>query len=172
MNRYKNEHLITIQSDILELFPLDYVKNYLRIDNDYDDDFLKNAIATACNYAEKYTNTIIGLKTFNLTFQTDTKINQIEQSMNISQIVSIKNNNNEIDCENYKLENGKIFLKKALSGYFDITFKAGTPFDEVLIDIRQAIMYHVAKIYNNKDGDFSIPQSSIDIYNLYKPIKI
>ena len=39
---------------------LKYVKNYLRIDNDCDDELLINAIATAINYAEYTINKVFG----------------------------------------------------------------------------------------------------------------
>ena len=63
MKNYQNEKIVVVESNTLDILPLKYVKNYLRIDNDCDDEFLLNAIATACNYAENLTGKIIGEKT-------------------------------------------------------------------------------------------------------------
>lgn len=84
---------------------LEYVKNYLRIDHDYDDEFLNNCIAMSLLYARN---------------------------------------------------------------------KLGTKFDNVKnqSDIKQALLYHIAQIYQNKTGDNQTPEASCEIYDLYRDIKI
>ena len=39
--KYKNEDIIVLETNALQILPLKYVKNYLRIDNDCDDLIVK-----------------------------------------------------------------------------------------------------------------------------------
>ena len=173
MKNYQNEKIVVVESNTLDILPLKYVKNYLRIDNDCDDEFLLNAIATACNYAENLTGKIIGEKTIQLTFYSGNGIFQIDKDkLNIVTILSVYENDILIDADQYELKNGVINLKKAISGNIKVVFKAGEVIDDTLVDIRQAILYHVASIYNHKDGDFVVPQASMEIYNQYKPVRL
>lgn len=84
---------------------LDYVKNYLRIDHNYDDEFLNNCVKMSLLYARN---------------------------------------------------------------------KLGAKFDSVKYqaDVKQALLYHIAQIYQNKIGDNQAPEASNEIYNMYKDIKI
>ena len=87
------------------ILTLEYVKNYLRIDYNDDDEFLTNCIEMSLLYAR-----------------------------------------------------GKL----------------GTKFDNVKkqADIKQALLYHIAQIYQNKTGESQAPEASNEIYNMYKDVKI
>lgn len=84
---------------------LEYVKNYLRIDYNDDDDFLTNCIEMSLLYA-----------------------------------------------------GGKL----------------GKKFDDVKkqADIKQALLYHIAQIYQNKTGENQAPEASNEIYDMYRDVKI
>ena len=88
-----------------DFLTLDYIKNYLRVDYNDDDEFLLNCLEMALLHAKN----IIG-KRFD----------------------DVKNN----------------------------------------ADVKQAIMYHIAQIYQNKAGENTLPQASSEIYKLYRDIKI
>ena len=173
MSKYKNETMSIIDNDIMNLFPLSYVKNYLRIDNEYDDDFLNNAIATACNYAERITGKILGLKTIQLSFETTSPISSIsKQEIKIKKIISVSVNNNKIDNSCYYIRNGECIFKKQIKGKVVIVFETGIPYNEINLDIRQAILFHIASMFNNKDGGCQVPSASTEIYNTYRFIKL
>lgn len=39
-------------------------------------------------------------------------------------------------------------------------------------DIRQAILYHVASMYQNRDGNVCVPEASIEIYKVHRGVRI
>lgn len=98
---------INIMSNINtnKIISLEYIKNYLRIDHNYDDEFLLNCLSTALIYANNFMNTTL------------------QKQTNISN------------------------------------------------DLKQALLYHIATIYENKNGNHEIPQASKDIYNLYRNVR-
>ena len=169
---YDNENLKIIEENILDLISLEYVKNYLRIDNDCDDEFIKNTIYFAYDYAEKTTGKIFGLKKYELTFSTEKSVLKIDKMpIFINEVFNFSQNNIELTQDEYSLKNGVLFLSKAVSGAIKITFSAGS---NTLLpaDIKQAILFHVANIYQNKNGDCQVPQATQEIYGLYRKIKI
>ena len=92
--------------DLNTVFPLAFVKNYLRIDNDLDDGFLTHAVESAAIFARQAS----GLK-----------------------LVSA---------------------------------------EEFSEDIRQAILYHVASMYHNREGDVFVPEASIETYRVHRGVRI
>lgn len=92
--------------EMFNILSLDYIKNYLRIDNNLDDEFLTECFKTAIFYA----NSVLGIR---------------------------------------------LHKRKYVSN-----------------DIKQALLYHIATIYQNKDGNHEIPKASNDIYNMHRDIKI
>ena len=170
---YTNGKIVVIEADPLSVLPLQYAKNYLRIDNNNDDEFLVNAIATAINYAEAITGKIFGEKTYKLTCNVEGKITNINKlPILVNEIVEIQINQQPLNKENYFIKNGIIQFKEGVTGDLVVVFKAGIQAGEVLINIRQALMYHVASIYENKNGNCGVPVASQEIYNLYRNIKL
>ena len=92
--------------DLNTVFPLAFVKNYLRIDNDLDDAFLAHAVESATIFARQAS----GLK-----------------------LVSA---------------------------------------EEFSEDIRQAILYHVASMYHNREGDVFVPEATMEIYKTRRGVRI
>jgi len=170
---YVNECITVIETDALKILPLKYVKNYLRIDNDCDDGFLLNAVATAINYAQMITGKIFGTNTFKLNFTSDKALLKIDKTpILIDEVLNLYVNNKKIEENNFKLKNGIIVFDKSISGEICVVFKAGIPIGQILADIKQAMLYHVASIYQNKDGGRSVPKAAQEIYNLYRKVRL
>ncbi|GEM_PF-5958284 len=169
---FSKKNISIVEFEPTDLLKLNYVKNYLRIDHDLDDEFLKNAINVACEYAEKSTDKIFGKKTLKLSFFSQKNIDKVEEKNGFKNIKKIVINNEEIADNNFYLNNGILFFKNSFSGDISITFEAGIEADEVNANIKQAMLYHIATIYQNKDGNFSVPQASQEIYAKYRRIKL
>ena len=172
-----NEKIKVIEYYTNNIFNIDYVKNYLRIDNNFDDDFLKNSIITANNFAERSINKTICLKEYKLSFYTKNNIKNLKKldlimPLPVVEINEVLIDDNVILSENFEIKNGKIIFSCDISGKIEIIFKAGLYGDEISEDIKQAMLFHIASIYQNKGGNCSIPQASKDIYNIYRDIKI
>ena len=168
---YDDENLKIIEDNILELMPLEYVKNYLRIDNNCDDEFIKNIIYFAVEYAEKMTGKMFGTKKYELSFLAKEQISKIDKTpILIGEILIFSIDDTEILTSEYNLKNGVIYLNKTKSGNVKMTFISHG--NDILADIKQAMLFHIASIYQYKNGDCLIPQATQEIYSLYRKIKI
>lgn len=171
--KYKNEDIIVLETNALQILPLKYVKNYLRIDNDCDDELLINAIATAINYAEYTINKVFGSKIYRLTLESDSNILQIDKlPLVISNVRSLTVNDKTLDTTFYEIHGGIIIMKTPIFGKITVVFEAGIQLGEVPVDIRQAMLFHVASIYQNKDGNAIAPKATQEIYSLYRNIRV
>ncbi len=168
------KNIVVIKTDNQKIFTLAFIKNYLRIDNDYDDEFLLNAIETAANYAEMITGKIFGSKTYRLKFTTEKSLLKIDDiSLLNDDLVSISINDKKATHQDFEIKNGIICFKYSIKGNIDIVFKKdGISLEEIPTDIKQAILFHIANIYQNKNGNCAVPQAAQEIYNLYRKIRV
>ena len=170
--QYKNENINVIKVDLEQTMPTQYLKNYLRIDNDCDNDFLLDALTTAVNYAEKITGKNFVTKTYKLTFQITKDISKIDKTpILFDELIDICVNDTHLTHLDFELRNGIIFLKKNISGNMKVIYKTLST-NEMPADIKQAVLFHVASIYQNKNGDCSVPKGAQEIYSLYRNIRI
>lgn len=170
----KENNLSTvIEFDATTILSLNYIKNYLRIDNDCDDEFLQNALLTAISYAEKITGYILGVKTLKTTITLQTSTQKLKEfPFIINEIISITNNGENLQDTDYTVNNGVILFKHQISGTLEIEFKTGMESLSVPQDIKQAILQHIATMYQNKNGNYTIPQAVQNTYSQYKNIRI
>ena len=173
MSKIKNEKLVLNEFEPTSIISLEYVKNYLRIDNNCDDEFLKNAILVASNYAEKMIGKIIGEKTFIFSCEIDNPTKSIDVAkLQITEIISVKIGEETLQNDAYCMEKTNLVFNQNVVGDAKITFKAGIKTEEIPADIKQAMLYHIASIYQNKEGNFAIPQATQDIYSTYRGVRV
>ena len=170
--QYKDENMVVIETNLEQMLPLQYLKNYLRIDNDCDDNFLLNALETAVNYAEAVTGKRFVTKVYKLTFQITEDVSKIDKTpILFDELIDICVDGTHLTYLDFELKNGIIFLKKNIIGSIEIIFKISSV-GEIPADIKQAILFHVANIYQNKNGDCSVPKGAQEIYSLYRNVRI
>ena len=172
--KYEDKNIVVIKTDIQQILPLEYIKNYLRIDNNCDDEFLSNAATMAINYAETFTGKIFGVKVYKLTLKTDKNILKIDDfTISSNDLVSISVDDKYITHEDFELKDGIVCFKRETKGSINIIFKKeGILASEVPADIKQAILFHIAGIYQNKNGDCQVPKATQEIYNMYRKIRV
>lgn len=169
----ENNLPIVTEFDATTILSLNYIKNYLRIDNNCDDDFLQNALLVAISYAEKITGYILGTKTLKTTITLKTATQKLNDfPFIINEIISITNNGEALQATQYQLSNGNILFTKQTSGTIEIEFKTGISATSIPQDIKQAILQHIATMYQNKNGNYTIPQAVQNTYSQYKNIRI
>lgn len=155
------------------------IKNFLRIDFDNDDQLLLKALNTATRQCELCISKTLNKKTyvystFNeirekvfLQFAPILSIEKIE-TLNIKNIITV------INESNYIFDNvlNAVIFKNIPTNIFrlDTTYKAG--FEVVSDDLKQGLLYHIAKLYEDKTGFYPIPKASNLIYKNYKKIKL
>lgn len=161
------------------IISLEEIKNYLRIDFNNDDILLQNALNTATRQCELSISKSLNIKTYILSYFSN--ISQLvklkfDPIISITKVIVIDNynqhtqlNENEYNFDNI---NSTIKFKKQLINFYrvDIYYRAG--FEKIPEDLKQGILYHIAKIYEDKSGYNPIPKSSNAIYKTYKQIKL
>lgn len=161
------------------ILSIDEIKNFLRIDFDNDDKLLSKALNTATKQCELCISKTLNKKTYVYSTFNEVKEKiclQFEPIISIEkiEIVNTKNIKTVMNETNYifdKVLNAVIF-KNVPTNFFrlDITYKAG--FEIVTDDLKQGLLYHIAKLYEDKTGFYPIPKASNLIYKNYKKIKL
>lgn len=179
MHMIKNPILNVKEENTTLPIELNFVKNFLKVDFDEDDDLITNIIKTAITQCETNINKSLVQKTFIYSLyelKDSSLILPYPPIISITSIKIIDYQQNEITLENteYFLDNiGNILNFKNKSNNFyriDIEYKAGlTTINDELI---QALLMHIARMYEDRSGYSPIPLNSLNIYKKYKQIRL
>ena len=167
---------IILESDTLPM-ELDEIKQFLKVD--YDDENENNIIIRAFKSAIKQCELMTGQTIIEKCYQYSI-YNEIEKYIkliygpvkSIEGIKMIKNNNKEVSIEanNYFFDDVsyKIFFKNKPNDYYRLDVKYTAGMVEISDDLKQAILFHTTKIFEDKTGYSPIPKASYNIYKRYK----
>ena len=180
MNILKNPSVLNIKTDATSLaIALEDVKNFLKIDFDDDNDFLKRLIKTASNQCETNINKTLVERTYVYSLYEVKKKFIILPYQPIKSIESIKMTKKNSDVvefttNDYLFDNigGIINLKKNLDDFYrlDIEYKAGLQkIDDELV---HAMLIHIARMYEDRSGYSAVPLTSMNIYKKYREVKL
>ncbi len=154
---------------------LEDVKLFLKVDYDDEDDLILRTFKTAIKQCELSIGKSILKKKYQYSFY-----NEIENStrliygpiINIENVKVITNNNEEknINSDYYKLDtvSDKIIFKNKPSNFYRIDIIYTAYEENISEDIKQGILFHTAKIFEDKLGYSPIPKASYNIYKQYK----
>ena len=167
---------ISEEQDI-NIMDLAEIKNFLRIDFDNDDNLLKELLKSAIRQCELYTSKSLYQKTYKFsTYKNVTNILNLPYSplISITSVNIIDKNNNSIEYINYTLDtiSSSIIFKSLPNDFYriDITYKSG--YTQLPNDIKQGLLFHISKMYEDKVGYSPIPKASLNIYRNYRTIRI
>lgn len=159
------------------IIDLSEIKNFLRIDFDEDDNLLNRLLKSAIKQCELYISRSITQKTYRLSLynRVGKFINLLYFPVtNVTSIDIIDKNNNTVKFKNYTFDqiSNKVILNNIPTNFYriDITYEAG--YTKIPDDIKQALLFHVAKMYDDKIGYSPIPKASLNIYKNYKIIRM
>lgn len=159
-----------------DVVSLKTAKQYLRIDHNHDDEIIKDMIDIATISAENY----IGIKIIKVDWKMtiyDYLPNQINLVHN--PIISIKyfkiektNGENSYLLDNsFFINKQKLILKNNyLIKKVEILYNCG--FTEIPVPIKQGILEHMAKLYDLRGSDHSMPLAAKSLYQAYKLVRI
>ncbi len=180
MNISKNTSILNIKTDAAQLpIALEDVKSFLKVDFEDDDDFIKRLIKTASSQCETNINKTLVERTYIYSLY-ELKKNFIilpyQPIKSIEEIKLIKTDGSSINLNesDYIFDNigGIINIKSTLDNFYrlDIEYKAGltTITDELI----QAMLIHIARMYEDRSGYSSIPLTSMNIYKKYREVKL
>lgn len=159
-----------------EIISLSEIKNFLRIDFDDDNDLLIRLLKSALKICELYISQTLNPKVYQLSlYKIGREINLLYPPVIDVLSINIVNKNNDcLEYKNYMFDkiSNKITLNNIPFDFYriDIVYKAG--YTLVPDDLKQAILFHISKMYDDKTGYSPIPKASLNIYKNYKTIRI
>lgn len=158
------------------------VKNFLRVDIITDDDLITRIIKTAIKQCELYTGKTLITKTYKYSFY-NSIIQAVKllyapiQSISSVKVVNEENSETTINSSVYFIDTiGGILNFKTVPANFyrlDITYIAGygSNATDVPEELKQAMLIHIARMYDDKNGYSILPKTSLDIYKKHKIVR-
>ena len=164
-----------ISKKTTEICDIKYIKNFLRISHNHDDELIVNLLNAAIDYAEQ----IIGIKITEYSVTANIINSKHLIHLRYGHITKLKSvhlivNNNKIDITN---EFGEIKSKfneikldtKYVNQSLLISYVAGYNKNNIPHDIKHGIMLHIAKMYEQPEN---ISLANKHVKEFYKPHRI
>ena len=179
----KSIPIVKIYEDsLVNPLTLEEVKNFLRVDGDTDNDLITKLIKTATKKCETYIGKSLITKKYKLIFE-DHSSESFRlpygpvQSIESITIFDFNNNSSVIDSSQYIIEQdlNKLTANILISGHkVEILYTSGygATASDVPDDLKQGILFHIARLYDDRGGYSMLPNASIILYNQYKNIRL
>ena len=153
------------------------IKNFLRIDFDDDDNLLRELLKTAVKQCELYISKSLSEKNYKLSVYecaTNTLNLPYPPVISVNSITIIDKYNNNIEYTNYLLDtiSNKIIFRNLPNNFYRIDIIYTSGYTKIPDDIKQGILFHISKMYEDKVGYSPIPKASLGIYKNYKTMRI
>lgn len=165
-----------------EPLSLTEVKTYLRIEGEYEDELLTSMIKAATNSAENYMSNSILNKKYQAVYdnyvaeenllpkQPVTSITEVRKIASDDSVSVIPSNQYFLSSGNEKI----IFIHCPSGKRIEIDFFAGLASSASGLPhtIKQALLCHIANMYERKVASSNVPELSKQIYNSYKKVRL
>lgn len=166
-----------LETRIVEIWPLEEVKNYLRVSHRYDDRMIRGLIQTAIESAEKFTSLSLYPRRVecnieNVASSIDFKYSPIiEINALVIKIAGAEQNILD-DYGHIETDTQTVhFTSKYVGKDLKITYRAGYK-NNIPRAVQHGILMHVAAMYDNPGGSASINSGVKDLYIPYRRLKI
>lgn len=151
-----------ISQNKCDLFQLDYVKNYLRITHDYDDQLIHNLFETALEHCQQILRIKIRKHTIKAKIIDASKIINLKYACIVS-LASITSNGKKIAVadfvESLNLQRNKLILQEDMvGGDFELQYVVGYSQSNIPSGIRQGILMYLSKLYEQPPNMQQIDQ--------------
>ncbi|ABV79570.1 hypothetical protein A3306_03615 [Rickettsia bellii] len=157
-----------------EVWSLEQVKNYMRVEANYDDDLILGLIDAAITAAENFTKlnfiskqikfvcNIYGKREFLL------KYNPVLRILKVTK--KFKDQENEITLDDYVIDQNILALTKSLNNEeLTVEYISGYDKDNIPHAIKHGIMLHIAEMYDRQAQN--CVGLSKEVKNLYLPYR-
>ncbi len=166
-----------LETIIAEIWPVEEVKNYLRVSHGYDDVMIGGLIQTAIESAEKFTS--LSLYTRRVECNIENAVSSIDFKYSpiieinaiIMKIAGVEQN--ILDDYGHIETDTQIvhFVSKYVGKDLKITYRAGYR-NNIPRALQHGILMHVAAMYDNPENSASISSGIKDLYIPYRRLKI
>lgn len=159
---------------------LDFAKQYLRVDNNSDNQLITEMIKAVAETAQNY----LGLKILPAVYRIIINNNQstlikipLAPIKKITEVKILRGFNYEFELLNsdYKFisKNSEIKLKPNFyTSDLKIICEVGFSEEELPTPIKQGMLEHLARIYDQRGSDYSMPIAAKAFYQAYKRINL
>lgn len=154
-------------------------KSYIRVDDDDDDFIIKNIIKSVREISEKYLKKTIRLSKFsyyrknnfgNCLKLPSAPIEKIEEIYCHKSVIYKSPLNKDLY---HILDDDKIIFKNKPEGNaLDIHYIAGFDTDKLPAALKQAMLIHIAHIYETRCLNNDIPKSSLQLYRPFQLLRV
>ncbi len=162
----------------IEIWPLDEVKNYLRISHDYDDGLLAGLIDAAIESVEMFTGVSLHIRSCTVKIQSALSSISLKYSPVLDiDSVALKKDGVETDISidfGIVLNGGASIAvdEKYIGEDLEVIYKAGYREDLVPRAIKHGILMHISDMYENSVDAVALSSQIKDLYTPYRIIKI
>lgn len=175
-----NQRIELLEKCKTKIITLKYAKQYLRIDHNYDDEIIVDMIDVAIESAENYLGRHIQKSKWRMTIygSLPSFIKLLYGPVNCIEKFKLFRGDNEV----YYLSSDKYFLDKdnetihlkryAFTKRIEIEYSNGFPEGQFPASIKQGILEHLARLYDSRGSDQTLPISSKSFYQPYKKVRI
>lgn len=161
----------------VEIWPIEEVKNYLRISHDYDDQLIANLIKSAIDSAELFTGLSLNIR--EIICKIDALCRPIRLKylpiLEIEEILQTTYNRkkNIIDCFGHISSNNfDIHFANDFRGEdIEIKYKSGYR-EAIPRAVCQGILMHIASMYEHTEDGENLNAQIKDLYSPYRMMKI
>lgn len=157
-------------------------KLFLRIDAANEDALINKLISTATIICEKYTGKTLITKKYIAAFEdyllSDTILPRGPvQSIDSISLIDKDGGATLVDSSLYSLNDvsDRLILNNSLISFkIEVLYNTGfgANVSDIPVELQQGILTHIARMYDSRCGDFSLPKSSIDLYNSHRAVRI
>ena len=147
---------IVLKSDnFSSLLPLDFIKQYLKVDGDDDDQIIAMHINFAEIYAAKMCNISVSPKQYII--KTNTVNAQCTIPINMKPLISVDGiivDGKALDASDYQVTEDSVVILNNAGKNYSITCTCGySALTVVPSDLQTALLTHVSYRYENRSGD-------------------
>ena len=152
-----------------EIISLQEAKQFLRLENDLDDNLILSLIKSARKIAENYLKRSITSKIFELEARPKSNYLYLPFGPAKEVIKLIDSNGKLISRKYYHLTTNRQFLYIETVQNCLVTYKSSSLVRE---NLKLAMLNHISVMYEDRIGDGAIPQAALKIYNNVRKINI
>ncbi|MDR2777555.1 MAG: hypothetical protein LBB24_02185 [Rickettsiales bacterium] len=158
---------------------IESIRLFLKIDYEEEDESIIRSFKTAIKQCELMIGRSLVEKKYQYSFYSEIRnsIHLLYGPVLLVESVQTLNSRNEealLEEEDYFLDgmSDNLIFKKTIGDFYrlDIVYRA--QMETITDDLKQAILFHTAKIFEDKLGYSPIPKASYSIYRKYKTTRL
>lgn len=152
-----------LKNDFYEILSLTEIKDFLRISGNHDNLLVQNLLNSVVCFVEKFLGTVINKREI---FLFGVYHGAIFLRKPLIEIISVKSEGVNVK---FRFEN-VLQIDVDFGKQVEILYIAGLEEDEIMDDLKTAMLFHIAFLYDIRSANSNMPKYSLEIYQKYRAI--